>query len=95
MKKNQQADAAPSAQPLTRQRPSKVQLTCRVSPLIKRLIKYEWDHHFDSEGQAVEALILRGAISPEAHAMILAEAENDPMMLAVKQAMAANPPTRS
>jgi hypothetical protein len=64
--------------------------------LVKRLIKFEWDNHFDSEGQAVEALILRGAISPEAHAMILAEAENDPMMLAVKQAMAAaNPQTRS
>jgi len=69
-------------------RQPKAYLSCRVSPLVKDLIKQEWDDHFDSEGQAVEALILRGATSPKAAARILREAETDPVVQAVKQALA-------
>lgn len=83
MKKN---PATPPHKLKTRQ--PKAYLSCRVSPLVKDLIKQEWDDHFDSEGQAVEALILRGATSPKAAARILREAETDPVVQAVKQALA-------
>ncbi len=84
MKKN---PTTPPPQKLKSRQP-KAYLSCRVSPLVKDLIKQEWDDHFDSEGQAVEALILRGATSPKAAARILREAETDPVVQAVKQALA-------
>jgi hypothetical protein len=84
MKKN---TATPPPHKLKTRQP-KAYLSCRVSPLVKDLIKQEWDDHFDSEGQAVEALILRGATSPKAAARILREAETDPVVQAVKQALA-------
>ena len=77
-----------SPPPPTQKVKPKLFLSCRVSPLVKDLIRQEWEDHFDSEGQAVEALILRGATSPKAVERILREAETDPAMLAVKQALA-------
>ena len=47
-----------SAPPRAKMHPRKEQLNCRVSPLVKRLIKLEWERSCDSEGQAVEALVL-------------------------------------
>jgi hypothetical protein len=79
---------APAGKPSTQKVKPKVYLSCRVSPLVKDLIRDEWEDHFDSEGQAVEALILRGATSPKAHARILREIETDPLMIAVKNALA-------
>jgi len=77
-----------SAPPRAKMHPRKEQLNCRVSPLVKRLIKLEWERSCDSEGQAVEALVLRSSSTPEAAAMILAEAEKEPMFAIVRQALA-------
>lgn len=72
----------------------KVQVNCRVSPLAKKLIKLE-QRHFESEGQAVEALVLRASTSPEAHALILEEAKTNPLISALKDALYANMPDKS
>jgi hypothetical protein len=77
----------PSPKPRTKQ--PKAYLSCRVSHLVKDLIRQEWEDNFDSEGLAVEALILRGAsLSPKGAERILREAETDPLAQAVKQAVA-------
>lgn len=74
----------PSPKPKTKH--PKAYLSCRVSHLVKDLIRQEWEDRYDSEGQAVEALILQGATSPKALERILREAETDPLVQAVKQA---------
>jgi hypothetical protein len=78
--------STPADKPRTRL--PKAYLSCRVSPLVKDLIRQEWEDHFDSEGQAVEALVLRGSTSAKAAERILREAETDPVVQAVKQALA-------
>jgi hypothetical protein len=65
------------------QRPSRLQLSARVSPLIKNLISLERrEKELASDGDAIESLILRGAISPAEQALILAAAEKRPLFAA-------------
>ena len=72
----------------------KLQLSCRVSPLVKALIQLEWSgKKYLSEGEIVEIIVLRAADSPEAHALILQEAERDPLYCAIRKAVSASAKT--
>jgi hypothetical protein len=70
---------------------AKVQLSCRVSPLVRNLIALEREQGgCESDGEAVEALIMRASTSPEAYNLMLAEAGKDPLFAALRNAMAVN-----
>jgi hypothetical protein len=69
----------------------KIQLSCRISPLARTLVSLERDTGgWESDGEAVEALILRASTSPEAYQLMLEQAGKDPLFAALRHAMAAN-----
>lgn len=77
----------------TKNKLTKVPLNCRLAPLVKALINLERDSGgHNSEGEAVEALVLRASDSPAAHQLVLAQAEKDPMYAALRNALSAQPP---
>jgi len=70
----------------------KVQLSARISPLARALLTLERDQAgWESDGEALEALILRASTSAEAYKMMLDRAGKDPLFAALRHAMAANP----
>lgn len=80
----------------TKSQHTKIQLSCRVSPLVRSLITLERDKgSWESDGEAIEALVLRSSTSAEAYQLMLAEADKDPFFAALRNAMAANQPVAS
>ena len=72
----------------------KLQVSVRVSPLVKALIELELrDNAFQTEGEAVESIVLRSADSPAAQALILKEAAKDPLYSAIRKALSASAKT--
>jgi len=72
----------------TKNKHSKVALSCRLSPLVKALINLERESGgHPSEGEAVEALVLRASNTSAAHQLVLAQAEKDPMYAALRNAL--------
>jgi hypothetical protein len=77
----------------TRRPQSKIQLSARISPLARNLITLERDQGgWESDGEAVEALVLRASTSPEARKLMLAVADKNPLFAAIRNSLAVNSP---
>ena len=70
---------------------TKVQLSCRISPLARTLVSVERKAGgWESDGEAVDALILRASTSLEAYELMQAEANKNPLFAALRNAQAVN-----
>lgn len=73
-----------------RKKEAKIQLSCRVSKLVKMLIEIERKTAgCNSEGDAVESIVLRASTAPEAQRLIMEEAQKNPLFVAFSNALAA------
>jgi hypothetical protein len=73
---------------MTATKTNKTAIGARIHPLVKSLIALERKLNGGSEGEAIERLVYRASVSPEATELILKEASKDAQLSALVNALA-------